>query len=47
MPENVLVFGCSGASDVGEIADRAARTLARSDAAEAWHPLQSDIATVP
>lgn len=32
MNENTLIFACSGASDVGEIADRAARALRREGA---------------
>lgn len=32
MTTNTLIFGCSGGSDVGEIADRTARSLARKGA---------------
>ncbi|WNO10683.1 putative zinc-binding protein [Teredinibacter sp. KSP-S5-2] len=32
-PSNVLLFACSGASDVGEVADRATRTVAKMGAA--------------
>jgi uncharacterized metal-binding protein len=32
MDANTIIFACSGASDVGEIADRAARKLSRDGA---------------
>jgi uncharacterized metal-binding protein len=32
MTANTIIFACSGASDVGEISDRAARTLSREGA---------------
>jgi uncharacterized metal-binding protein len=32
MSGNPIIFACSGSSDVGEIADRAARTLSREGA---------------
>ena len=32
MEKNTIIFACSGASDVGEIADRAARALSREGA---------------
>jgi uncharacterized metal-binding protein len=36
MSENVLILACSGGSDVGELADRAARALKKSGAAKMY-----------
>lgn len=35
-PASTLVFGCSGAADVGEVADQAARDISRKGLAKAF-----------